>query len=386
MSKYCPIKLDQVLYTDCLECPDQNKCKLAKMPRSAVGRCERCGKFIDPIYTNHVYLTSNRNTFVSGGFGYVQKGDGYYYGTPANSSENQKTYGFHDIFLCDDCQHDFTDWLRDERLQQYPDMKIGKGPYNQIVIGVDESYTSTGVCVICDGKIKVAKSYSVGSQHRDANARAIIYRRMLRYWLDNLLCALESRLCRDYEYPEKLDDEALKNIWNGTPIQYYGKPIEPRIILCFERIRTFSQGHMSTNYLVRTGGLIATIMDVCSQHSVDCYSVDTRAWKKAFCGTSKPSEKPNRFNVPDEKWPTVRKCLEMGLKDKIVKYYDEPTRKTKNIFIAKDGRQAEIDHDACDAVGIAMCALNNPEKIKCESWKEGNESNGKNDETKSDEA
>ena len=47
MAKYCPIRLDQVLYQDCVECPDQRKCKLAKMPRSATGRCERCGKFVD---------------------------------------------------------------------------------------------------------------------------------------------------------------------------------------------------------------------------------------------------------------------------------------------------------------------------------------------------
>ena len=370
MAKYCPIRLDQVLYQDCLECDEKNKCKVSKMPRSAVGRCERCGRFVDPTYYNHIYLCNSGNTFVSGGFGYVQPNDKYHFGTPASSADNQKTWGFHDIFLCNDCQHDLTEFLSDPRIQQYPEIKVGKGPYNHVIIGIDESYSSTGVCVICDGKIKVVKSYSVGSRHRDPNARAIIYRRMLAYWLDNLLCAIEQKLCRDYEYPKKLTEEQIKNVWNGTPIQYYGKAIEPKITVCFERIRTFSQGHMSTNYLIRTGGLIATIMDVCSRHSVDCYSVDTRAWKKAFCGTSKPSRKPNKFSVPDEKWPTVQQCLRMGLKNKIVEYFDEPTKRKNGIFISKDGRQALIDHDACDAVGIAMCMLEHPEKCQCETWKE----------------
>lgn len=372
MAKYCPVRLDQVIYTDCLECDEKQKCKVSRMPRSATGRCERCGKFVDMTHYDHVYICNSGNSFVSGGFGYVRQGDSKSFGTPAAGQTNERTWGFHDIFLCSDCKHDLENFLNDPRIQQHPNIKVGKGPYNQVVIGIDESYSSTGVCVVCDGKIKVVKSYATGSKHRDPNARAILYRRMLAYWLDNLLFAIEQKLCRDYEYPDKLTDEQIKNVWNGTPIQYYGKAIEPRIVVCFERIRTFSQGHMSTNYLIRTGGLVATIMDVCSRHSVDCYSVDTRAWKKAFCGTSKPSEKPNRYGVPDEKWPTVKRCLEMGLKKRIVKYFDEPTKKSKGIFVAKDGRQAMIDHDACDAVGIAMCMLEHPDKCKCESWKEKN--------------
>lgn len=368
MAKYCPVRLDQVLYQDCVECEDKRKCKVAKMPRSAVGRCERCGKFVDPTYYNHIYLCNSGNSFVSGGFGYVQPGDKRYFGTPA-SGDSGKTFGFHDIFLCQDCQHEFTSWLRDPRTQQYPEIKVGKGPYNQVVIGIDESYASTGVCVVCDGKIKVVKSYSTGARNRDSNIQAISYRRMLHYWLDNLLSAIEQKLCRDYEYPEKLTEEQIKNVWNGTPIQYYGKAIEPRIVVCFERIRTFSQGHISSSYMIRTGGLVATILDVCSRHGVECYSVDTRAWKKAFCGTSKPATKRNRYGVPDEKWPTVQQCLKMGLKSKIVRYLDEPTRRKRGIFVAKDGRQAYIDHDACDAVGIAMCAIEHPDKLQGESRK-----------------
>ena len=378
MAKYCPVKLDQVLYTDCEECKDRRKCKVSKMPRSATGRCERCGKFVDPLWNNHIYLMTKGGLDSNKGFGYVQKGDKYYYGTPSPYEHNpqeqikQKTWGFRDIFLCDDCKHELTNFLIDPRVQQYPEIKIGKGPYNQIIVSLDQSYTSTGVCVVCDGKIKYVTSWSVGAKHKDKNTRAIIYRRMFRYWLDNLLCALESRLCRDYKYDRQLDEEALKNIWNGTPIEYYGTPIEPRIIVCFERIRTFSQGHLSANYLIKTGALVGVILDVCSHHSgINCYSVDTRAWKKSFCGTSKPSETPNKFKVPDEKWPTVKRCLQLGLKDKIVKYHDTMPRAKKYIFTSKDGRPAEIDHDACDAVGIAWCAMHNPEKFINESFDGG---------------
>ncbi len=66
---------------------------------------------------------------------------------------------------------------------------------------------------------------------------------------------------------------------------------ESQIIVIFERIRLYSQGFLSMNYIVNTAGLITTIIDVAYKNNINCYSVDTRSWKSQIVGSSKGKKK-----------------------------------------------------------------------------------------------
>lgn len=125
--------------------------------------------------------------------------------------------------------------------------------YDRIVIGIDQSYTSCGLSVCCDGQLKLVKSIKFKGMSCKSEKRAAV---------------------RD-----ELDKVIKKIAGHSRDVAIY----------C-ERIRTFSQGasqFISTNYIKATGALIATIVDVAYTHDIPVYSVDTRAWKSQVLGTSK---------------------------------------------------------------------------------------------------
>lgn len=155
---------------------------------------------------------------------------------------------------------------------------------SRVIIGIDESYTRTGITVLEDKKL--LKMYSVNF---DGCKNNYDKRKALRSVLESIL----NRLLRKY------------------------KPIEIKSII--ERIRTFSGGHMSSQYLITTGGLIVTILDVFLEHDIKVYSVDTRAWKSAVVGTSKPLENP--YGINPEKYRTILYMRDRGLLKHIAEEY-----------------------------------------------------------------
>lgn len=122
------------------------------------------------------------------------------------------------------------------------------------VIGIDESYTVTGVALLLDGDIikhKALKFKGCKCKTQKRNA--------LRYSLSSL----------------------LKNLVEV-------KMVAPSdIVIICERIRTFSGGGLRPKYLISTGALVATIVDTAFDYQVPVYSVDTRAWKSKIVGNSK---------------------------------------------------------------------------------------------------
>lgn len=153
-----------------------------------------------------------------------------------------------------------------------------------VVIGIDESYTRTGITVLEDKRL--LKMYSVNF---DGCKNNYDKRKALRSVLESIL----NKLLRKY------------------------KPIEIKCII--ERIRTFSGGHMSSQYLITTGGLIVTILDVFLEHDIKVYSVDTKAWKNAVIGTSKPKE--NKYGINPNKYPTILYLKQKGLLKHIAEEY-----------------------------------------------------------------
>lgn len=129
--------------------------------------------------------------------------------------------------------------------------------YKRLVIGIDQSYTRTGVSIAIDGKLRKVTSLAFKglkdkSQKRKELARVI-------------LSIIE------------------KNQHKASEV----------LIIC-ERIRTFSggkgggdSGFLSTAYIKSTAALIASVVDAAYPFGIKVYSVDTRSWKSKIIGSSK---------------------------------------------------------------------------------------------------
>ena len=195
--------------------------------------------------------------------------------------------------------------------------------YNKIVIGVDQSYNNTGISIAADGKL-----LKVRSLHLDKCKSNSDKRRALAKSLNGLLKAV---------YPK-------------------GK----EVVCIIERIRLRSQGFLNIDYIKSIGALNSVIADVCHDYNVPVYSVDTRCWKSQVIGTSKGM--PNKFGVPEEKWPTVKWVIQKGFRQDILIPIEG--KKTKGTFV-KDGKKYMYNNDAADSAGIAMFGfVGDPDKLK----------------------
>ena len=184
--------------------------------------------------------------------------------------------------------------------------------YHKIIVGIDQSYKNTGISIIADGEIKKVTSKDLTCYESNTERR-----RALRKTLDGLLRSVV--------------------------------PKAKEIICIIERIRLRSQGFLNIDYIKSIGALNSIIVDKCHEYCVPVYSVDTRCWKAQVIGTSKPM--PNKFGVPEEKWPTVRWLLKQGWEESILIPIEG--RKTKGTFI-RQGKKYMYNNDAADSAGIAM--------------------------------
>ena len=191
------------------------------------------------------------------------------------------------------------------------------------MIGIDQSYTRTGITVLCDKEI--FEMYNIDFKGCKTNTDK---RRALREQLSKVIETVRDEL-----------DEYM-----------------PDIIT--ERIRLRSQGFLSENYLKATGALIATIMDTADYYMCPVYSVDTRAWKSAIVGSSKPLQNP--YGINPEKYRTILYLKQKGLLHWIAEVYEG--RGEKGIIWANrtltDGKKEKvrikINDDLADSYCIAM--------------------------------
>ena len=208
------------------------------------------------------------------------------------------------------------------------DTKECKKPkYNKVVVGIDQSYNNTGISIAADGKLKKVKSLRLEGLENNSEKR-----RALASTLDGLLRSVAPRT-----------DE---------------------VVCIIERIRLRSQGFLNIDYIKSIGALNSVIVDTCHDHGVTVYSVDTRCWKSQVIGTSKPSQAPNKYGVPDEKWPTVKWLLNQGWENSLI--VPVSPRKKKGTF-ERDGQRFMYNNDAADSAGIAMFGfLGDQDKLQLE--------------------
>ena len=192
--------------------------------------------------------------------------------------------------------------------------KVCKMKYKTIVIGIDQSYNRTGVSISADGKLLKVKSIDFAKYRYKNNTQK---RNKIRAYLQNVLKSINGK---------------------GT-----------EVICVIERIRLRSQGFLNIDYIQSIGALNSVIIDVMTTNNVPVYSVDTRCWKSQVVGTSKPMK--NKFGVPDEKWPTVKWCINKGFEFSILK--EVQGRREKGTFI-RNGIKYEYDNDASDSAAISQ--------------------------------
>ena len=205
----------------------------------------------------------------------------------------------------------------------------------KIVIGIDESYTRTGIAVLKHMREPlIMESIDFkGCKNNTAKRREL--KRVLSSILESLL--------KDY------------------------KPEEIKCII--ERIRTFSGGHMSTQYLITTGSLVAIIIDTFSAYGIPVYSVATNSWKTQIVGSNSPKE--NKYGINPNKYPTIEKLRMLGL----LKYFVEPykgrgTKGVVNVRINGVKTRCKINDDIADAYCIACYGFIHPgmQKLKEENF------------------
>ena len=198
--------------------------------------------------------------------------------------------------------------------------------YKKLVIGIDRSYTRTGISIAGDGKIlKVSYIPFEPSE-----------------------CHSEKR-------------KKVKGILTKIITKNISKASEMVIIV--ERIRQFSGGTLSMDYIKSTGALIGCIVDTASEFDVPVYSADTRSWKSQVVGTSVP--KANKYNVDPKKWPTIEFLLtrpEVSESDKLVKVGKRCKKYAKKIGNDKYC----YNDDAADSACIALYGFKKGRNLKRE--------------------
>ncbi len=185
---------------------------------------------------------------------------------------------------------------------------------DKIIIGIDQSYQDTGVTVSVNGKVR--KVYAIKLSKEKNNS---VKRERVRGFLLSLLALIEKK----YDTTDT--------------------------VCIIERIRLKSQGFINIDYIRNMGALNATIIDVMYLHGIKTYSVDTRAWKSAIVGSSKPLS--NKYGINPEKYPTIIWCIKNGYKDNIIDY---DVGKKKNGVITKNGEKYMYDDNKADSLAISL--------------------------------
>lgn len=199
---------------------------------------------------------------------------------------------------------------------------------NKVVIGIDQSYKNTGVAVNKNN----GEDLKVFGIYTDCYKNNSIKRNVLKEKLNRIVKHVKEK------YPDA------------------------EVVCIIERIRLKSQGFLNINYIKGIGALNAIITDIMYNYGIETFSVDTRAWKSAVVGTSKPMK--NKYGLPPEKYPTILWNVKNGRKKNIINY--DVGKKKKGVITNKKGERYMYDDDKSDSIGISFYGFIPVEKQKLE--------------------
>ena len=187
---------------------------------------------------------------------------------------------------------------------------------NRIVVGIDQSYKCTGIALSYNGELKSTTCIKTENLKNDSEKR------------------LKQKECLGAVFEKA---SSLRDRHNAS------------VEVVIERIRLKSQGFLNINYIKSIGALNALIVDLAYGHSFPVYSVDTRAWKSAVVGTSKP--KSNLYGFDEKKWPTILWCIGHGYRDEIIEHVSNA--KVRGVITSMGERYTYNDNIA-DAICISL--------------------------------
>lgn len=191
--------------------------------------------------------------------------------------------------------------------------------YHKCIIGVDQSYSRTGISISVDNKLKKVTS-------------------------------VDFKLVKTKYAKRKLLQEKLRKAIESCLKKYRSE----EIAVVHERVRTFTSGADLRPDVIKAHTQLALyICDTATEYGIGTWSVDTRAWKSAVLGTAKPSvEIFPGVNNP-QKILAVKKVIELGFKDSIENHkYRQHT-----VF---------YDDDAADSACISLYPFTQRPKLKRE--------------------
>ena len=199
--------------------------------------------------------------------------------------------------------------------------------YEKIVIGIDQSYTRPGISIAGDGQL-----LKVGYIPFEPSECHSEKRKKVKGKLSQIIKLNQSKASQ--------------------------------MVIVVERIRQFSGGNLSMDYIKSTGALIGCIVDTAAEYGVPVYSADTRSWKSQVVGTSVP--KANNFNVDPKKWPTIeyiiKRRTDVNERDILV-----PVGKRSKKFAKKiKGVKYCYNDDAADSACIALYGFCKKRSLKRE--------------------
>ena len=200
--------------------------------------------------------------------------------------------------------------------------------FDKLVIGIDQSYARTGISLAGDGKL-LKVSY-------------IPFK------------------------PSECHSEKRKKVKGKlTQIIKLNKHKAKKMIIIVERIRQFSGGTLSMDYIKSTGALIGCIVDTAAEYGISVFSADTRSWKAQVVGTVKP--KTNCYYVDPKKWPTIeyllKKRRDVHERDLLV----EVGKRSRNFAKKIGDKKYSYNDDAADSACIALYGFCKDRTLKREA-------------------
>lgn len=188
------------------------------------------------------------------------------------------------------------------------------------VIGIDQSYTRTGIAISINGKCvkAVSTNFKKNKQFNKTQKRLEVQRLL-----------------------NKAIDACMKNFPSD------------QIVVIVERIRTMTGGgDLRPNVIKAHSALVGIIVDTAYVRGIRTYSVDTRCWKHEILGTSRPVFEPLPGVENPQKFGSVRKAIELG--------FDEQMK----VFSSRKG--FTYNDDMADAICISLYGFSKVMKVKLE--------------------
>ena len=192
----------------------------------------------------------------------------------------------------------------------------------KLVIGLDQSYTDTGICIAVDEEPKWASHISFKGLDLKSDKR--------RRLLEALKCLIDKY---QYKYTVEVVIEAVRLFSGSTP-------------------------HISTAYIYSTCAMIGGIVDLCAERSIPIYWVETRSWKKKVLGSSKPSGRRMKGVKDPKKVDSVRHAILLGFKDKVAYTVERGPNKG----------QVRYNDNVADAICIAIAGFDKKISKKIEKF------------------